>query len=133
MRPALDPVWPLGPSSPFYLSLHSLEATQAKTFRTRSSPVPMQIKLQPAPAILGQESVHTTLSIIHHTKERPSTCPRTLQSLSWSNFYLKLTVKNRDLTTVNNVVGAWCCWGANTSRCGGAIGAGCCCGADGGD
>jgi hypothetical protein len=54
------------------LSLHSSEATQAKTFRARSSPAPTQIKPQPAPAILGQESVHTTLSITHHTKERPS-------------------------------------------------------------
>jgi hypothetical protein len=36
-----------------------------------------QIKLQPSPAILGQESVHTMLSITHHTKERPSTGPRT--------------------------------------------------------
>jgi hypothetical protein len=32
---------------------------------------------QPAPAILSQESVHTTLSITHHTRERPSTGPRT--------------------------------------------------------
>jgi hypothetical protein len=36
----------------------------------------MQIKSQPTPAILGQESVHTTLSITHHTKERPSTGPQ---------------------------------------------------------
>jgi hypothetical protein len=48
--------------------LHSSKATQAKTFRTRSSPAPTQIKLQPAPAILGQESVHTTLSITHHSQ-----------------------------------------------------------------
>jgi hypothetical protein len=27
----------------------------------------MQIKPQPAPTILGQELVHTTLSIIHHS------------------------------------------------------------------
>jgi hypothetical protein len=40
----------------------------------------MQIKPQPAPAILGQESIHTTLSITHHSKERPSTGPRTLCS-----------------------------------------------------
>jgi hypothetical protein len=79
-RPALDPVRPPGPSSRAYLSLHSSEATQAKTFRARSSPAPTQIKLQPAPVILGQESVHTTLSITHHTKERPSTGPRTLRS-----------------------------------------------------
>jgi hypothetical protein len=40
----------------------------------------MQIKSQPAPAILGQESIHTTLSITHHSQERPSTGPRTLRS-----------------------------------------------------
>jgi hypothetical protein len=80
MRPALDLIRPPGPSSRAYLSLHSSEATQAKTFRARSSPAPIQIKPQPAPAILGQESVHTTLSITHHTKERPSTGPRMLRS-----------------------------------------------------
>jgi hypothetical protein len=40
----------------------------------------MQIKLQPTTAILGQESVHTTLSITHHSLERPSTGPRMLRS-----------------------------------------------------
>jgi hypothetical protein len=40
----------------------------------------MQIKPQPAPAILGQESVHTTLLITHHNQERPSTGSRTLRS-----------------------------------------------------
>jgi hypothetical protein len=40
----------------------------------------MQIKLQPAPAILSKESIHTTLSITHHSQERPPTGPRTLQS-----------------------------------------------------
>jgi hypothetical protein len=34
---------------------------------------------QPAPAILSQELVHTTLSITHHTRKRPSTGPRTTQ------------------------------------------------------
>jgi hypothetical protein len=34
-------------------------------------------KPQPAPAILSQESVHTMLSITHHTRKRPSTDPRT--------------------------------------------------------
>jgi hypothetical protein len=80
MRPALDLIRPPGPSSQAYLSLHSSEATHAKTFRARSSPAPTQIKPQPAPAILGQESVHTTLSITHHSQERPSTVPRTLWS-----------------------------------------------------
>jgi hypothetical protein len=68
MRPALDPIWPQGPSSRAYLSLHS-EATLVKTFRAHSLHAPTQIKLQPAPAILGQELVHTMLSITHHTKE----------------------------------------------------------------
>jgi hypothetical protein len=35
------------------------------------------VKPQPAPTILSQESVHTTLSITHHTRKRPSTGPRT--------------------------------------------------------
>jgi hypothetical protein len=47
------------------------------TFRACSSPAPTPVKLQPAPAILGQESVHTTLSITHHTRKRPSIGPRT--------------------------------------------------------
>jgi hypothetical protein len=69
MRPTLVLVRPSGPSSRAYLSLHSSEDTQAKTFRAHSSLAPTQIKPQPAPAILSQESVHTTLSITHHTKE----------------------------------------------------------------
>jgi hypothetical protein len=32
---------------------------------------------QPAPAVLSQESVHTTLSITYHTRKRPSTGPWT--------------------------------------------------------
>jgi hypothetical protein len=47
------------------------------TFRACSSPAPTPVKPQPAPAILSQESVHTTLSIAHHTWKRPSTGPRT--------------------------------------------------------
>jgi hypothetical protein len=47
------------------------------TIRSCSSPAPTRVKLQPAPAILSQESVHTTLSITHHTRKRPSTGPRT--------------------------------------------------------
>jgi hypothetical protein len=47
------------------------------TFRACSSPTPTPVKPQPAPAILSQESVHTTLSITQHTTERPSTGPRT--------------------------------------------------------
>jgi hypothetical protein len=47
------------------------------TFRACSSPAPTPVKSQPALAILSQESVHTTLSITHHTRKRPSTGPRT--------------------------------------------------------
>jgi hypothetical protein len=47
------------------------------TFRACSSPAPTPVKSQPAPAILSQESVHTTLSITYHTRKRPSTRSRT--------------------------------------------------------
>jgi hypothetical protein len=66
-----------GPSNEAYLSSPHLEASQATTFRACSSPAPTPVKPQPAPAILSQESVHTTLSITHHTRKRPSTGPRT--------------------------------------------------------
>jgi hypothetical protein len=74
------PRWPPSPSSQTYLSLHSLEAPQGIDLSCHSSPAPTQIKPHPAPAILGQESVHTTLSITHHSQERPSTGPRMLRS-----------------------------------------------------
>jgi hypothetical protein len=47
------------------------------TFLACSSPAPTPVKPQPAPAILSQESVHTMLSITHHTRKRSSTGPRT--------------------------------------------------------
>jgi hypothetical protein len=53
---------------------------KAKTFRVCSSLAPTQIKSQPAPVILDQESIHTMLSITHHTRERPFTGPPTLRS-----------------------------------------------------
>jgi hypothetical protein len=59
------------------LSSPHLEASPATTFRACSSPAPNLVKPQLAPAILSQESVHTTLSITHHTRKRPSTGPRT--------------------------------------------------------
>jgi hypothetical protein len=71
------PCWPPGPSNEAYLSSPDLEASPAMTFRTCSSPAPTQVKSQPAPAILSQESVHTTLSITHHTRKQPTTSPRT--------------------------------------------------------
>jgi hypothetical protein len=55
----------------------TLEASPATTFRACSAPAPTLVKPQPAPAILRQESVHTMLSIAHHTRKRPSTGPQT--------------------------------------------------------
>jgi hypothetical protein len=72
---------------------------KAKTFCARSSPAPTQIKPQPAPTILDQELVHTTLSITHHTKERPSTGPRTLQS-SPSHFLQSGVSTNQIITPI---------------------------------
>jgi hypothetical protein len=78
MRPALDPAGHWVPrAEPTCLST-PWRPCNAKTFRACSSPAPMQIKPQPTPAILNQESVHTTLSITHHTRKRPSTGPQTL-------------------------------------------------------
>jgi hypothetical protein len=69
--------WPPGPSNEAYLSSPHLEASLAMTFRACSSPALTPVKLQPTPAILSQESVHTTLSITHHTRKWPFTGPRT--------------------------------------------------------
>jgi hypothetical protein len=66
---------PPGPSNEAYLSSPHLEASPATTFRACSSAAPTRVKPQPAPAILSQESVHTMLSITHHTRKRPSTGP----------------------------------------------------------
>jgi hypothetical protein len=71
------PRWPPGPSNEAYLSCPHLEASPATTFRACSSPAPTRVKPQSAPAILSQESVHTTLSITHHTRKWPSTGTRT--------------------------------------------------------
>jgi hypothetical protein len=71
------PCWPPGPSNQAYLSSPHLEASPAMTFRACSWPAPTPVKQQPTRAILSQESVHTTLSITHHTRKRPSTGPRT--------------------------------------------------------
>jgi hypothetical protein len=88
---------PCGPHLiPFGQLVHRAEPTclstprrphKAKTFRACSSHAPTQVKTQPTPAILDQESVHTMLSITHHTKERPSTGPRSLRFSrgSWFN------------------------------------------------
>jgi hypothetical protein len=76
--------WPPGPSSEAYLSSPHLEASSATTFHACSSPALTPVKPQPTPAILSQESVHTTLSITHHTRKRPSTGPRTTHGPQWS-------------------------------------------------
>jgi hypothetical protein len=71
------PRWPLDPSNEGYFSSPLLEASTAMTFRAFYSP---------APALLSQESVHTTLSITHHTRRWPSTGPQTThgpQSPPW--------------------------------------------------
>jgi hypothetical protein len=55
---------PCGP----HLTPH-LEASPVTTFHACSSPTPTLVKPQPARAILSQESVHTMLSITHHTRK----------------------------------------------------------------
>jgi hypothetical protein len=79
--------WPPGPSNEAYLSSPHLEASPAMTFRTCSSPAPTLVKPQPAHAILSQESVHTMLSITHHTRKRPSTGPRTTHGPQWQRWH----------------------------------------------
>jgi hypothetical protein len=69
MRPALYPAGHRVPrAEPTCLSTPR-RPRKARTFRARSSLAPKKIKPQAAPAILGQESVHTTLSITHHSRE----------------------------------------------------------------
>jgi hypothetical protein len=66
MRLALDPVGHRVPRTmPTCLSTPR-RPRKAKTFRACSSPTPTQTKPQPTPAILGQESDHTTLSTTPH-------------------------------------------------------------------
>jgi hypothetical protein len=61
-----------GPSNEAYLSSPHLEASPAMTFRACSSPAPTPVKPQPVPAILSQESVHTTLqSLITQRSDHP--------------------------------------------------------------
>jgi hypothetical protein len=50
------------------------------------------VKPQPAPVILSKESVHTTLSITHHTKKRPSTGPRTTHGPHLGSQYSELEI-----------------------------------------
>jgi hypothetical protein len=71
------------------------------TFRACSSPAPTRVKPQPAPAILSQESVHTTLSITHHTRKRPSTGPRTTHGPHGFNKDSRF-VKHSDIADIYN-------------------------------
>jgi hypothetical protein len=75
-----------GSLEPSLLVFSTPGASPATTFRACSSPAPTPVKSQPTPTILSQESVHTTLSITHHTRKWPSTGLRTThgpQSPSW--------------------------------------------------
>jgi hypothetical protein len=67
----------IGSLKPCLLVFSTPESSPATTFRACSSPAPTPVKPQPAPVVLSQESVHTMLSITHHTWKRPSTGPRT--------------------------------------------------------
>jgi hypothetical protein len=80
MRPALEPAGHRVPRVSPTCLFTPRRPRKAQTFCAHSSPSPTQIKPQPAPTILGQELVHTTLSITHHSQERPSTGPRMLRS-----------------------------------------------------
>jgi hypothetical protein len=98
-----QPRWPPGPSNEAYLSSPHLEASRATNFRACSSPAPTRVKPQPAPAILSQESVHTTLSITHYTRKRPSTGPQTTHGpqMGWYS-----TLSRSDYTTLLTQRGA---------------------------
>jgi hypothetical protein len=61
-----------------------MEASPATTFDACSSPALTRVKPQPAPAILSEESVHTTLSITHHIRKRPSIGPQTTYGPQWA-------------------------------------------------
>jgi hypothetical protein len=74
------PRWPPGPSSQAYLSLHFLEAPRGIDLSRPLFTCTNANQAATCTAILGQESVHTTLSITHHSQESPSTGPRTVRS-----------------------------------------------------
>jgi hypothetical protein len=69
-----------------------------RPFARHSSPAQTQIKPQPAPALLDQESVHTMLSITHHSQERPSTGPRTLLSSTRTDVVATLAATSTSAT-----------------------------------
>jgi hypothetical protein len=78
------------------------------TFRACSSPAPTPVKPQPTLAILSQESVHTTLSITHHIRKRPSTGPRTTHGpqMATTNLFRGVETDNpyRHIQTLCNTV-----------------------------
>jgi hypothetical protein len=81
MRPALDPSGHRVPRTKPACLLHTWRPTGidlSHLFFTYTN----TNQAKHAPAILSQESVHTTLSITHHTRKRPSTGPRTTQVLN---------------------------------------------------
>jgi hypothetical protein len=97
------PRWPPGPSNEAYFSSPHLEASSATTFHSCSSLAPTPVKPQPAPAILSQELVHTTLPITHHSRKRPSTGPRTTHGpqsspwrVHWQHTYSNLRKKIKE-------------------------------------
>jgi hypothetical protein len=61
-----------GSLEPSLLVFSTLGGLTGNDLHTCSSPAPTPVKTQPAPAILSQESVYTMLSIIHHTRKRPT-------------------------------------------------------------
>jgi hypothetical protein len=75
------------------------------TFRACSSPAPTRVKPQPVPAILSQELVHTTLSITHHTRKRPSTSPRTTHGPHQRTFTMTPNPKTRLVTLPEVIMG----------------------------
>jgi hypothetical protein len=66
-----------GSLEPSLLVFSTPRGLTGKDFHACSLPAPTPVKPQPTPAILSQQSVHTTSSITHHTRKRPSTGPRT--------------------------------------------------------
>jgi hypothetical protein len=86
MRPALDPAGYQVHRTKHTCLLHTWRPHRQRPFALVLHLHQHLVKLRHAPAILSQESVHTTLSITHHTRKQPSTSPRTThgpQSPPW--------------------------------------------------
>jgi hypothetical protein len=100
MRPALDPVGHRVPRTKPTCLLHTWRPHQRRPFtlvlHLRQHQSSRNLHLQ----ILSQELDHTTLSITHHTRKRPSTGPRTTHGpQSWSKevHRLDITCVHRDI------------------------------------